>query len=69
MMARLNADLAIFALEAFKPVGPFEPKPGKPDQLVALLPEPARAKAFAVFLNAGDSPAMGSRLRNSIAIT
>jgi hypothetical protein len=44
MMARLNADLAVVAPEAFKPVGPFEPKPGKPDQLVALLPEPAQAE-------------------------
>ena len=34
IMARLNADLAVFVPEAFKPDGPFEPKPGKPDQLV-----------------------------------
>ena len=37
-------------LKPSKPSGPFEPKPGEPDQLVALLPEPAQAKTLAVLL-------------------
>src|SRR5690606_24829816 len=54
-------------LKPWSPADLLNQSPEKPDQLDALLPEPAQARALAVFLTQALSPATGTRLRNSIA--
>jgi len=66
--ARFDADLSIVAPEAILASRPFEPKPGKPDQLVALH-QSRRGANPCRFPHAGDSPATGARLAKIVAIT
>src|SRR5690606_14528802 len=54
-------------LKPSSPADLLNQSPEQPDQLDALLPEPAQARALAVFLTQALSPATGTRLRNPIA--